>query len=155
MSAHPQLAALRRIWNGCVTGLVVLASALTSLASSASTLPAILPLGLAAAVGVAAVCAVIGVDRVFAASPPESDELAVRQLRGRLVVQAAIAWAAVLVGTLVAFAFGPRWSVIVGAMAALVALLRIRPSWDRLARFDAAWCRTHRDVSLRRALRPS
>ena len=152
MDQHPQVVALRRLWNLAAVAVVVPAAALTLLAGGSSTLPTLLPLGLATALGAAVVLAVLGVDRLFAASPPEDDLRALRELRIRLVGQAVIAETAVLAGAAIGFSFGPRWTVVIGGIAALVALLAVRPTPARITRFDAAWEGTDRDVSLRRAL---
>ena len=146
------LASHQRIWSAFTVGVLGLAAVLTAVADVEPRLPAALPLGLAGVIGVAGVVAVAAIDRVFAASPPSDDDAALGELRTRLVLQAVVAETVVLLTTLVAFLFGPRWSVTVGGVAGAVILLRVRPRTARLARFDAAWAAAGHDVSLRRGL---
>ena len=152
MDQHPQLVVLRRRWNLAAVGAGVPTVLLAPVAGGSSSLPPLLPLGLVAGLGAAAVLAVIAIDRLFAASPPEDDLAALRELRSRLLAQAVIAEAVVLVGAAIAFAFGPRSAALVGGVAAVVALVAVRPTPARMRRFDAAWSVAGRDVSLQRAL---
>lgn len=145
----------QRIWFAFTVGVLGLAAVLTLVADVEPQLPAALPLGLATVIGVAGLAAVAAIDRVFAASPPSDDDAALGELRTRLVLQAVIAETVVLLTTIVAFMFGPRWSVTIGGVAGAVILLRVRPRMARLARFDAAWAAAGHDVSLRRGLAPA
>ena len=152
MDARTSLRAHRRLWAAFAVGVLGLAAVLTVLADVPPQLPVALPLGLAVALGLGGVAAVEGVDRVFAASPPASDSAGLGELRTRLVLQAVVAETVVLATTIVAFVFGPRWTVALGGVAGAVILWRIRPTRRRLARFDAAWARDGHDVSLLRGL---
>ncbi len=145
-------ASLHRIWVAFTIGVLGLAAVLTVVADVDPRLPVALPLALAAAIGGAGFVAVVAIDRIFAASPPQTDDAAVGELRTRLVLQAVIAETVVLLATIVAFTLGPRWTVTLGGLAGALILLRIRPHGRRLARFDAAWQREGHDVSVRRAL---
>ena len=149
------LASHQRIWLAFTVGVLGLSAVLTVVADVEPRLPAVLPLGLAAVIGVAGVVAVVAIDRVFAASPPDDDDAALGELRTRLVLQAVVAETVVLLTTVVAFMFGPRWSVTIGGVAGAVILLWVRPRAARLARFDAAWAAAGHDVSLRRGLDPA
>lgn len=152
MDRRGALTAQRRIWLAFTVGVLGLAAVLTVLADVQPRLPVALPLTLAVVIGGAGIVAVAAIDRVFAASPPDSDDAAVGELRTRLVLQSVVAETVVVLTTLVAFLFGPRWSVAIGGLAGLAILLRVRPRPSRLARFDAAWADAGHDVSLQRGV---
>ncbi|MEX2551046.1 MAG: hypothetical protein WD638_12535 [Nitriliruptoraceae bacterium] len=142
----------QQLWTAFVVGVLLLATLLTLVVDVTPTLPIALPLVLALALGAAGYLATVGIDRVFAASPPADDGRALGELRARLVLQAVIAESLVLVTTVMAATIGPRWSIAIGGLAALAILLRVRPRTSRLARFDAAWAVQEADVSLLRGL---
>ncbi len=144
------LARQRLLWLAFLAGVVVLATILTVVVDVEPALPAALPLALAAAISVAALLATIGIDRVFAATPPSDDTAAVAEFRTRLVLQAVIAETLVLVTTILAAMIGPRWNVAIGGVAATAILLRVRPTTARLRRFDRAWAAAGAEVSLER-----
>ncbi len=144
------LARQRQLWLAFLVGVVALATILTVVVDVTPSLPVALPLLLAAAIGTAAVLAAIGIDRVFAATPPTDDTAAVAELRTRLVLQAVLAETSVLVTTILAAMIGPRWNVAIGGVAAVVILLWVRPRPARLRRFDRAWRAAGADVSLER-----
>ena len=141
-----------RLWVGVLGGLVVIAAIVLVLADAEPELPAVLPAALVAAVGVAAIVGVEAIDRTFAATPPPDDTAAVTEYRVRFFLQIAIIEAPVLVAVALAFVLGPGWVVAVGIVAVGVAMLRVRPTLDRLRRFDATWQAAGHDVSLERAL---
>ncbi len=142
----------RQLWAAFLVGVLTLATILTLVVDVTPTLPMALPLALALTLGAAGYLAAIGIDRVFAASPPADDARALGELRARLVLQAVIAETVVLVTTVLAAILGPRWNVAIGGLAAVAILVRVRPRPSRLARFDAAWAAQEADVSLLRAL---
>lgn len=141
-----------QLWAAFLVGVVLLAGVLTAVVDVEPTLPVALPLALSAAMVVAAVLAVLGLDRVFAATPPEDDTAAVSELRTRMVLQSVLAETLVLATTILAAMVGPRWNIAIGGLGALAILLYVRPRPGRLARFDAAWAAHGSDVSLTRAL---
>lgn len=141
-----------QLWWAFLAGVVLLATVLTVVVDVPPTLPAALPLALAAAMAAGAWLAVLGIDRVFAATPPEDDTAAVAELRTRLVLQSVLAETLVLATTILAAMVGPRWSIAIGGLGATAILLHVRPRASRLARFDAAWADLGRDVSLTRSL---
>lgn len=142
----------RQLWAAFLTGVVLLAGVLTVVVDVTPTLPVALPLALSVAMVAAAALAVLGMDRVLAATPPEDDTAAVAELRTRLVLQAVLAETLVLATTILAAMTGPRWNVAIGGVGAVAILLHIRPRPSRLARFDRAWADQGHDVSLVRAL---
>jgi F0F1-type ATP synthase membrane subunit c/vacuolar-type H+-ATPase subunit K len=144
---------MRRLWLAFTAGVVALAAVLTVVADVEPTLPVVLPLALAAVIGFGGLVAVLAIDRVFAASPPADDDTALGELRTRLVLQAVIAETVVLATTVVAFLFGPRWTVAIGGLAGALILVRVRPHRTRFERFDRAWRQAGHDVSLCRGLR--
>jgi hypothetical protein len=144
------LARQRLLWLAFLVGVLALATILTIVVDVTPSLPAALPLLLAATIGAAAVLATIGIDRVFAATPPPDDTAAIAELRTRMVLQAVLAETTVLVTTVLAAMIGPRWNVAIGGLAAVVILLWVRPSPARLRRFDRAWRAAGADVSLER-----
>lgn len=142
------LARQRLLWLAFLIGVVALATILTVVVDVAPSLPVALPLLLAAMIGAAAVLATIGIDHVFAATPPADDTAAIAELRTRMVLQAVLAETVVLVTTILAAMLGPRWNVAIGGLAAVAILLRVRPTTARLHRFDRAWEAAGADVSL-------
>lgn len=146
------LARQRQLWAAFLGGVVLLGTILTVVVDVTPTLPVALPIGLSLVTTVAAGLAVLGIDRVFAASPPSDDTAAVAELRTRLVLQAVLAETLVLATTILAAMVGPRWNVAIGAVGAVAILLHVRPRPSRLARFDAAWAAQGSTVSLSRAL---
>jgi hypothetical protein len=146
------LAQQRQLWAAFLAGVVLLASVLTVVVDVTPTLPVVLPLALSVAMVAAAVLAVVGLDRVLAATPPDDDTAAVAELRTRLVLQAVLAETLVLATTILAAMVGPRWNIAIGGLGAVAILLHIRPRPGRLARFDRAWADQGHDVSLVRAL---
>lgn len=147
------LASQHLLWSAFLLGVVALATLLTIVVDVTPTLPVALPLLLSAAIAVAAALATIGMDRVFAATPPVDDTTAIAEFRTRLVLQAVIAETLVLVTTILAAMLGPRWNVAIGGIMGVAILLRVRPTTRRLQRFDDAWAEAGADVSLERALR--
>jgi hypothetical protein len=141
-----------QLWAAFLVGVVLLAGVLTVVVDVTPTLPVALPIGLSVAMVAAAVLAVLGIDRVFAATPPQDDTAAVAELRTRLVLQSVLAETLVLATTILAAMLGPRWNIAIGGIGALAILLYVRPRPGRLARFDAAWAAQDQDVSLVRAL---
>jgi hypothetical protein len=141
-----------QLWAAFLVGVVLLAGVLTVVVDVEPTLPAILPLALSAAMAAGAVLAVLGIDRVFAATPPADDTAAVSELRTRMVLQSVLAETLVLATTILAAMVGPRWNIAIGGLGALAILLHVRPRARRLARFDAAWAAHGSEVSLTRAL---
>ncbi len=146
------LARQRLLWLAFLGGVVLLATILTVVVDVTPSLPLALPLVLAAAIGAAALLATIGIDRVFAATPPADDTAAIAELRTRMVLQAVLAETTVLVTTVLAAMIGPRWNVAIGGLAAVAILLRVRPRTARLRRFDRAWQAAGADVSMERGL---
>lgn len=144
------LARQRLLWMAFLVGVLVLATILTAVVDVEPALPVALPLLLATAVSVAALLATIGIDRVFAATPPSDDTAAIAEFRTRLVLQAVIAETLVLVTTILAAMVGPRWNVAIGGVMATAILLRVRPTRARLRRFDRAWAAAGAEVSLER-----
>lgn len=142
----------QQLWLAFLVGVVLLGGVLTVVVDVEPTLPAALPLLLSAAMAVAAFLAVLAIDRIFAASPPDDDAAAVGELRTRMVLQAVLAETLVLVTTILAALVGPRWNVAVGAVAATGILLWVRPRPERLRRFEAAWTAAGSNVSLTRAV---
>jgi hypothetical protein len=117
-----------------------------------STVPAALPVLLAATAGIGALVGIVALDRGLTAASPADDRAAVAELRSRLVMQAAIAEAPALLAVALAFVLGPPWAATAGALPGLVGLAMVRPSTARLERLDAAWRAEGVDVSLRRGL---
>lgn len=117
-----------------------------------TSVPAVLPAGLALATGLGALAGTVAIDRSLAATPPADDTDAVVELRSRLVMQAALAEAPALLGVVLTFVFGPPWVVVTGAAPGLIAMLIVRPRRARLERFDARWRSLGADVSLVRAM---
>jgi hypothetical protein len=117
-----------------------------------STVPAPLPVALAAAAGGAALLGIVSLDRGLTASTPADDREAVAELRSRLVLQAVVAEAPALLAVALAVVLGPPWAATAGALPGLLGLLLVRPSEARLTKLDAAWRDAGVDVSLRRAL---
>ncbi|MFO7778475.1 MAG: hypothetical protein R6V28_08995 [Nitriliruptoraceae bacterium] len=146
------LARQRLLWLAFLVGVVALATILTVVVDVTPSLPVALPLVLSVMIGVAALLATIGIDRVLAATPPADDTAAIAELRTRMVLQAVIAETTVLVTTVLAAMIGPRWNIAIGGLAAVAILLRVRPSTPRLRRFDRAWQAAGADVSLERGL---
>lgn len=144
------LARQRLLWLAVLVGVSALATILTIVVDVTPSLPPALPLALAATIGVAGVLAALGIDRVFAATPPSHDTAAIAELRTRLVLQAVIAETVVLLTTILAAMVGPRWNVAIGGLAAVTILLRVQPTAARLRRFDRAWQAAGADVSLTR-----
>jgi hypothetical protein len=144
------LARQRLLWLAFLVGVVALATILTVVVDVEPALPVALPLLLATAISVAALLATVGIDRVFAATPPSDDTAAIAEFRTRLVLQAVIAETLVLVTTILAAMIGPRWNVAIGGMVATAILLRVRPTVARLRRFDRAWAELGAEVSLER-----
>lgn len=144
------LARQRLLWLAFLVGVLALGTILTIVVDVTPSLPIALPLVLAAAIGAAALLATIGIDRVFAATPPADDTAAIAELRTRMVLQAVLAETSVLVTTVLAAMIGPRWNIAIGGLAAVAILLRVRPTTARLRRFDRAWQAAGADVSLER-----
>lgn len=144
------LARQRLLWLAFLVGVLALATILTVVVDVAPSLPPALPLLLAATIGAAAVLATVAIDRVFAATPPSDDTAAIAELRTRMVLQAVLAETVVVLTTVLAAMVGPRWNVAIGGLAAVVILLRVRPTTARLERFDRAWQAAGADVSLTR-----
>lgn len=144
------LARQRLLWLAFMVGVVALATILTVVVDVEPALPVALPLLLTTAISVAALLATIGIDRVFAATPPSDDTAAVAEFRTRLVLQAVIAETLVLMTTILAAMVGPRWNVAIGGIMATAILLRVRPTTTRLRRFDRAWAAAGAEVSLER-----
>lgn len=117
-----------------------------------STVPAALPVALAAAAGIGALVGIVALDRGLTATTPSDDRAAIAELRSRMVMQAAIAEAPALLAVALAFVLGPPWTATAGALPALVGLALVRPSRARLERLDARWREAGVDVSLRRGL---
>jgi hypothetical protein len=105
-----------QLWAAFLVGVVLLASVLTVVVDVTPTLPVALPLGLSVAMVAAAVLAVVGIDRVFAATPPDDDTAAVAELRTRLVLQSVLAETLVLATTILAAMVGPRWNIAIGGI---------------------------------------
>ncbi len=153
MPEHPGfLRITHRLWATILAGLVAVAIGVLVVADAEPDLPAALPAALVAAVGVAAIVGVEVVDRTFAALPPADDRAALVDYRVRFWLQIALLEAPVLLSVALAFVLGPAWLVLPGILAAVVALVRIRPTRRRLRRFDAAWHAAGHDVSIERAL---
>lgn len=142
------LARQRLLWLAFLVGVVALATILTVVVDVEPALPVALPLLLTTAISVAALLATIGIDRVFAATPPSDDTAAIAEFRTRLVLQAVIAETLVLMTTILAAMVGPRWNVAIGGVMATAILLRVRPTTARLRRFDRAWAAAGSEVSL-------
>lgn len=154
MSGEPSfLRTTHLLWAGILGSLVVVGGVVAVVSDADPDLPAVLPAGLIAAVGVAAIIGVEAVDRTFAAGAPADDRAALVEYRVRFWLQIALLEFPVLLGVAVAVVLGPGWVVIVGMAAAVVALVRIRPSVRRLRRFDHTWQAQGHDVSIERAAR--
>lgn len=147
-STSPFLRTCQQLWAVLLVGVVALAGVVTFLAPTTATLPAVLPVALAAAIGAAGVVGVLALERLFAASPPRDDSAALAEYRTRLVLQAVVAEATVALSVVLAFVFGPAWVAAVGGTFAAAALLLARPSQARFRRLDAAWGAAGADASL-------
>jgi hypothetical protein len=147
-STSPFLRTCKQLWAVLFVGVLALAGVVTFLAPTAATLPAVLPVAFAAAIGAAGVIGVLALERLFAASPPRDDGAALAEYRTRLVLQGVVAEATVALSVVLAFVFGPAWVAAVGGMFAAAALLLARPSQARFRRLDAAWGDAGADVSL-------
>lgn len=136
------------------TGVVTVASIAIPLVATDmdSTVPAVLPAVLALSVGVAALVGMVALDRTLMATPPADDAAAAIELRARLVIQAAIAEAPVLIAAAMAFVLGPPWIVLAAAIPVLAGMGLVYPGPRRLARLDTAWAAAGADVSVGRAL---
>ncbi|MTV24245.1 hypothetical protein FTX61_02230 [Nitriliruptoraceae bacterium ZYF776] len=149
----PTVSGLWVLWGVFASVVAVVTVAIPLLAPEVdTTVPAVLPAALAGAAGVGALVGMVALDRTLLAAPPADDLAAVTELRTRLVLQAAIAEAPVLLAAALTYVLGPPWLVPVAALPALVGLVVVRPSRRRLERFDATWAAGGTDVSLRRAL---
>lgn len=151
MFTSPELTSVQRIWLAFLVGVAAVAVVVVVIADVEPTLPVALPAALAATMGGGALLGVLAIDRIFAATPPTDDTTAWTEYRTRLVLQAVLAETAVLGAVVVTFFFGPGWIAGIGGLAGVTALLVVRPSLRRLARFDAAWRAQGSDVSLLRA----
>lgn len=144
---------LLRLWAvfvGVIAGAAVVIPLVAPTREAA--VPAVLPVTLALTTGLAALAAIVALDRTLRATPPADDDAAAAELRTRLVLQAAVAEAPVLLAVALAFVVGPVWSVPAAAVPALTGLVLVRPSAARLLRFDRSWTAAGADVSLVRAI---
>lgn len=143
---------LAALWWACLgVALVAAGVAPFVVTDPDTTVPAALPVVLAASFGIAALVGILALDRGLAARPPADDQAAVTELRMRLVLQGALSEVPVAFAVVLAVVVGPPWVATVGALPSLLALLRVFPGRARLARLDAAWHAAGADVSLRRA----
>lgn len=157
MSLHANLALVLRtpriIWLahvGATVALGVLALLVTDLQPD---LPLLLPVALLAAISIAMFVGVVAVERLFVATPPVDDGAALAGYQTRFFVQLAIGQLPLLLGFVLAFALGPPWIALVGALGTLACALRSRPSYERFARLDRGWQAEGHDVSILRLLR--
>ncbi|MCC5949273.1 MAG: hypothetical protein JJT89_12535 [Nitriliruptoraceae bacterium] len=155
------LTTLRRVWLAALAALLLLSAAPLAAGAAAGdalggpsqpTLPVALPLALLGSVGVAAIVAVVAVDRLYVLTPPTDDVDAVRRLQVRSLLQYGLAEAPVLLGVALAVAIGPAWVIVAATVPALVALGLAAPRLARLDRLDQAWEARGHDVSIRRGL---
>ena len=153
MSDIPALRRLQRLWLLFVATLLIIGGSLLFVDLEPGTLPVLLPAALAMAGGVAAVLAIVAIDRTFAAAPPEHDLRALREFEARQALQFAVSLAPGLLGFALAFVFGAVLAAAVGWAFAVVALVRARPSQDRLERIERAWDAAGNEVSALRAAR--
>ncbi len=152
-SQVPLLRSIRLLWAGFTGALAVIAFVVPAVVPDAgSSVPALLPIALAATAGLGALAGIDAIDRAMAAATPRDDRAAVAELRSRLVMQAAIAEAPALLAVALAFVLGPPLAATAGALPGLIGMLRVRPSTARFDRFDQAWRAAGLDASLRRAL---
>jgi hypothetical protein len=151
MDDLPPLKLLQRLWVGVAVGIVALVTVAVVGADAEANLPVVLPAGLAAAGGLAAVLGNRAVDRTFAASPPADDRSALVEFRTRSFLQVAIAEAPTLLAFALTFVIGPNWVAAIGGLASLTALAVARPTAARVRAIESAWQAAGRDVSVLRA----
>lgn len=136
---HPQLRNASVVWLVLVAQIPVLVVLTLVVSDRRPDLPALLPAILVASVGVVSSVTVVVLERLLATTAPRTVEEALHALQTRSLVQWAIGEAPLLLGVALAFALGPPWVVLVGALASAETLMRARPSRARIERLDRAW----------------
>jgi hypothetical protein len=136
---HPFLRSTSTAWVAFVLQVLVLVVVTLIVADGSSELPALLPVALAASVGVAAIVGVRAMERLLTASSPDGVDDAMQLIRSRSTVQWAIADAPVILSAVLAFVLGPPAVVLVGAVGSIWALVLARPSMMRIERVEKAW----------------
>ena len=134
----PALAALRRVRRVAAASVLVFAVLVVLTAEGESTVPAVLPVLLVAVTGAAAVGGVVAADRMLERRTPVATGAAA-VLRTHGVIQLAIADLPLLLSVGLAYVMGPGWVVLVGAAAALAALLAGSATTARARRLESAW----------------
>jgi cobalamin synthase len=134
-----------------VVVLVVIGGSLAVLDIPTTSLPAALPIALAAAAGAAALIAVLAIDRTFAAAQPPDDRRALAEYEMRQALQFAVSFAPALLGFVLAAMLGTRAAAVTGLVFALVALWLARPSRRRLEGIERIWQDAGSRVSALRA----
>lgn len=134
----PVLAPLRQLRLAVLAAVPLVAGVVLVTADPDSTVPAVLPVLLAVVTGAAALGGVVAADRSLARRSPSLDE-ARPALQTQAVLQVAIAEFPLLLTVAMAYVMGPAWVVLVGAAAALAALLVGAPTTARARRLETAW----------------
>lgn len=137
MSA-PALGPLRRVRVAALAAVPLVAGLVLVTADPDSTLPAALPVLLAAVTGAAAVGGVVAAERMLARRTPDPAEAAAA-LHAHGFLQLAVAEFPLLLAVAMAYVMGPPWVVVVGAAAALAALLIGAPTTARARRLEGLW----------------
>lgn len=133
------LAGLQRLWAAFTVTVVVLCLVGAAVADVESTIPAILPVALVLAVSLGVLAGLEAVQHGLVNAAPATDEDARGEVRSRLAIQISLAEAPALLAFALAFALGPSWIVLLGGAASVAALLRVRPTEERLRRLEHAW----------------
>ncbi|MBS3942315.1 MAG: hypothetical protein KG028_15255 [Actinobacteria bacterium] len=134
----PALAALRRVRRVAAALVPVVAVLVLLTAEGESTVPAVLPVLLVAVTGAAAVGGAVAADRMLERRTPAATGAAAL-LRTHGLIQLAIADFPLLLAVALAYVVGPDWVVLVGAAAALAALLAGSATTARARRLESVW----------------
>ena len=136
--SSPALAPLRRVRLATVAVVPLLAALVLATATPDTTVPAVLPVLLVAVTGAAAIGGVVAANRMLERQTPTATEAA-GAVRAHGFLQLAIAEFPLLLAVALAYVMGPPWVVVVGAAAALTALLLGPPTTARARRLEALW----------------
>lgn len=134
----PALVPLRRVRFATVAAIPLIAAVVLGTAAADSTVPPVLPVLLVAVTGAAAIGGVLAANRMLERQSPVPTEAA-GALRAHGFLQLAIAEFPLLLAVAIAYVMGPAWVVLVGAAAALAALLVGAPTTARARRLEGLW----------------
>lgn len=136
--SSPALVPMRRVRLATIAFVPVVAAVVFVTADADSTVPLVLPLLLVAVTGFAAIGGVVAAERMLERRMPTADSAA-GAWHAHGFMQVAIAEFPLLLAVALAYVMGPPWVVLIGAAAALAALVFGAPTTARARRLEDVW----------------